>query len=149
MRKMLLIAALAGLGASQVLAAPHSKADQAKIDTVVAFYNAALNDKDAAKARTYLGDHYTQHNPVAADGVDGFVGFIGFLKTKFPANHSEIKATFVDGDKVILHVLTKRTPDSRGIAIVDIFRLEKGKIVEHWDVSQEIPEKSANTNTMF
>ena len=53
------------------------------------------------------------------------------------------------GDNVILHVHSVREKDTRGRAIVDIFRLENGKIVEHWDVVQEIPEKAANTNGMF
>ncbi len=62
---------------------------------------------------------------------------------------SEIKRSFVDGDYVILHVHAIREPGTRGNAIVDIFRLENGKIVEHWDAVQPIPENSANNNTMF
>jgi predicted SnoaL-like aldol condensation-catalyzing enzyme len=79
----------------------------------------------------------------------GFKAFIGFLKEKFPDSRSEIKRAFADGDYVILHVHSVREKDTRGRAIVDIFRLENGKIVEHWDVVQEIPEKAANTNGMF
>jgi predicted SnoaL-like aldol condensation-catalyzing enzyme len=50
---------------------------------------------------------------------------------------------------VILHVHSVREKGARGRAIVDIFRLENGKIVEHWDVVQDIPEKVANANGMF
>jgi len=71
------------------------------------------------------------------------------LKDKFPNNRSEIKRIFADGDYVILHVHAVREPGARGNAIVDIFKLENGKIVEHWDVRQEIPEQAANANTMF
>jgi predicted SnoaL-like aldol condensation-catalyzing enzyme len=56
---------------------------------------------------------------------------------------------FADGDYVILHVHNVPTPGARGSAIIDIFRLDDGKVTEHWDVRQEIPEKTANTNTMF
>ena len=68
---------------------------------------------------------------------------------KFPASRSEIKRVIADGDYVILHVNAVREPGPRGNAIVDIFKLENGKIVEHWDVAQDIPEKAANANGMF
>jgi predicted SnoaL-like aldol condensation-catalyzing enzyme len=117
--------------------------------TVRALYEAALNKKDFEEASKYLGTKYIQHNPGAADGPEGLKGFIAFLREKFPSNHSEIKRIFADGDYVIVHVHAVREPGSRGNAIVDIFRLEDGKVVEHWDVVQPIPEKAANSNGMF
>ena len=116
---------------------------------VVEFYEKAINQKDFEGASKYLGNRYIQHNPVAPDGAEGLKGFIGFLKSKFPDSKSEIKRVFADGDYVILHVHSVREPGTRGRAIVDIFRLENGKIVEHWDVAQDIPEKAANSNGMF
>ena len=85
----------------------------------------------------------------AADGPEGLKAFLAFLREKFPNYHSEIKRVFADGDYVILHVHNVPTPGSRGNAIIDIFKLENGKVVEHWDVRQEIPEQPANSNTMF
>lgn len=126
-----------------------TRAESANLAAVTAFYNAALNEKDADKAITYLGGKYVQHNPVAKDGPEGLRGFIGFLKSQFPNNRSEIRHSYVDGDTVVLHVLTKRTPEARGSAVIDVFRLERGKIVEHWDVQQEIPEKTASGNPML
>jgi predicted SnoaL-like aldol condensation-catalyzing enzyme len=116
---------------------------------VVEFYDKAINQKDFDAASKYMGSRYTQHNPNAADGPEGLKAFLGFLKEKFPASRSEIKRVFADGDYVILHVHAVREPGTRGNAIIDIFRLENGKIVEHWDVVQPIPEKAANTNGMF
>jgi len=116
---------------------------------VVEFYEKALNQKDFEAASKYLGSRYTQHNPNAADGPEGLKAFLGFLKEKFPASHSEIKRVLADGDYVILHVHAVREPGTRGSAIVDVFKLENGKIVEHWDVVQPIPEKAANANGMF
>src|SRR5262245_57436851 len=115
---------------------------------VAAFYDAAVSQKDFEKASQDLGACYTQHNPLAADGREGFKGFIAFLKDKFPNNRSEIKRIFADGDYVIVHVHAVREPGTRGNAIVDIFKLENGKVVEHWDVIQPIPEKVANDNGM-
>ncbi len=122
--------------------------DQNK-QTVIAFYEAGLNKKDFATASQYLGLHYKQHNPRAADGAEGFKNFINFLKENVPDSHSVIKHIFADGDFVILHVHKTTSPSDRGVAIVDIFRLEHGKIVEHWDVTQEIPETTASGNPMF
>ena len=116
---------------------------------VVDFYEKAINQKDFEAASKHIGPRYTQHNPVAADGPEGLKAFLGFLREKFPNAKSEIKRVFADGDYVILHVHSVREPGARGSAIVDIFKLENGKIVEHWDVLQVVPEKSANNNTMF
>ncbi|MBR0859350.1 nuclear transport factor 2 family protein [Bradyrhizobium liaoningense] len=126
-----------------------SAQEEANRKTVLAFYEKGLNQKDADGALAYVGDRYVQHNPNAADGPEGFRKFIGFLREKFPNSHSEIKRSFVDGDFVILHVHSVREPGSKGRAIVDIFKLDNGKIVEHWDVVQDIPENPANNNTMF
>jgi predicted SnoaL-like aldol condensation-catalyzing enzyme len=116
---------------------------------VVEFYEKALNQKDFDAASRYLGPRYTQHNPVAADGPEGLKAFVQFLRDKFPGSRSEIKRVFADGDYVIMHVHAIREPGTRGRAIIDIFKLENGKIVEHWDVAQDIPEKAANSNGMF
>lgn len=145
----LLILALA-LALAVAFAAPASAADlEANKKVVIDFYEKGLNQKDYDAAAKYFGPKYIQHNPGAPDGPEGFKRLVTLLKEKFPNSHNEIKHVFADGDYVILHVHSVREPGTRGRAIVDIFRLENGKIVEHWDVIQDIPEKSANTNTMF
>lgn len=116
---------------------------------VVNFYNLALNEKNFDAAAQYLGNYYKQHNPLVADGAEGFKQFIQYLQKNFPQSQSKIIKVFADGDFVILQVHSIRQPGSRGRAIIDIFKLQDGKIVEHWDVAQDIPEKSANKNSMF
>ena len=118
-------------------------------DIVVNFYEAALNEKNPDKAREFLGNTYIQHNPNVPDGIEGFLRFIAFRREKYPNARNEIKRVIAEGDLVVLHVHSKREPTDRGRAIVDIFKVENGKIVEHWDVIQDVPEKSANDNTMF
>jgi predicted SnoaL-like aldol condensation-catalyzing enzyme len=130
-------------------AARPSKGMEQNKAAVLAFYEAGLNQKDFAAARAYLGATYTQHNPRAADGVDGFQAYVNYLRAYTPDSHSDIKRVFVDGDFVILHVHKVVHAGERGSAIVDIFRLQKGKIVEHWDVTQDVPEKTASGNPMF
>lgn len=113
------------------------------------FYDAAINRKDFAAASQYLGSDYKQHNPTAADGAEGLRAFIDFLKTRYPNQRGEIKRVVAEGDLVVLHVHSTRGDDTPGRAIVDIFRIENGKVVEHWDVIQDIPAEPANQNGMF
>jgi len=143
--------ALAAALAFTALASGAADAQQQEANkkAVVEFYEKALNQKDFEAASKYLGPRYTQHNPNAADGPEGLKAYLQFLKEKFPGSRSEIKRVLADGDYVILHVHAVREPGTRGNAIIDIFKLENGKVVEHWDVVQPIPEKAANTNGMF
>jgi predicted SnoaL-like aldol condensation-catalyzing enzyme len=136
------------LGVSPVAADDAAKLEANK-KTVVEFYEAGLNRKDFDAAAKFFGPRYVQHNPTAPDGPEGFKAFLNFLREKFPDSRSEIKRAFAEGDYVIQHVHSVREPGSRGRAIVDIFKLENGKIVEHWDVAQDVPEKAANGNGMF
>jgi predicted SnoaL-like aldol condensation-catalyzing enzyme len=142
------LALLAAPLAASAAEAP-AKGLEANKKAAVAFYDAAINRKDFNAAVAYLGPQYKQHNPTAADGAEGLKGFIEFLKSKFPNQKGEIKTVIAEGDKVVLHVHSTRGDGTPGRAIVDIFRLENGKVVEHWDVIQDIPEKAANTNGMF
>jgi predicted SnoaL-like aldol condensation-catalyzing enzyme len=136
--------------AALTIVSPSFAADlEANKKTVLEFYEAGLNKKDFEAASKYFGPKYIQHNPGAPDGIEGFKAFLNFLREKFPNSHSEIKKSFAEGDYVILHVHAVREPGTRGRAIVDIFRLENGKIVEHWDVAQDIPEKMPHSNGMF
>jgi predicted SnoaL-like aldol condensation-catalyzing enzyme len=123
--------------------------EEANKKTVIDLYEKALNQMDFEAASKHLGPRYIQHNPLAEDGAEGLKKFIEWRKQKFPNAKSVVKRAFADGDFVILHVHSVREPGERGVAIVDIFRLENGKVVEHWDVIQPIPEKAANGNGMF
>jgi predicted SnoaL-like aldol condensation-catalyzing enzyme/quinol monooxygenase YgiN len=138
---------------TEVIAAklPAASADvrDANKRTVLAFYEVAIRQKDFAAARELVGPHYLQHNPLIGDGLPGLEGFLAELRDRFPGLRAEVKRIFADGDFVIAHVHGIRSPGERGSAIIDIFRLEHGKIVEHWDVMQPVPETAANPNTMF
>ena len=114
------------------------------------FYELAFNQhKPTEAAKRYIGDRYVQHNPHVPNGAEAFYGYFeGFFKDH-PKSRVEIKRVLADGDLVVLHLHSIADESDRGRAIVDIFRVEGSKIVEHWDVIQDIPAQAANTNTMF
>src|SRR5215469_3739948 len=130
------------------LGAGRSDQERANVRIVVAFYETLLNEKDIEAARQYVGAHYRQHSPLAADGFDGLRAFLVPMFEQHPQMRCEIKRVFADGEFVILHVHARLGPEDRGAAVADIFRLEAGKIVEHWDVLQQIPESVPNANPM-
>ncbi|MCW3998771.1 MAG: ester cyclase [Candidatus Bathyarchaeota archaeon] len=109
-----------------------------------------FNQKNPAQAvAQYIGPSYRQHNPDAADGPQGVIAYAGAYIKANPDLHVEFKRIIAEGDYVAVHSHLKPHPGSRGEAIVDIFRVEDGKLVEHWDVVEEVPEPHANRNTMF
>jgi predicted SnoaL-like aldol condensation-catalyzing enzyme len=98
----------------------------------------------------YVGDTYKQHNPYAADGKQAAIDFLSKFLAPGAEYKYDFKHVYVDGSIVVVHSHVTRGKDDRGSAVIDMFRLDKhNKIVEHWDVVQPIPEKSANDNTMF
>lgn len=114
------------------------------------WHDLAINQRKPEEAiAKHLGPNYRQHNPGAGDGPEPFIAAVKGLTKTFPELSMEPKRIIAEGDLVVLHSHLILRPGDRGTAVVDIFRLENGKIVEHWDVVQEVPEKSANNNTMF
>jgi predicted SnoaL-like aldol condensation-catalyzing enzyme len=121
-----------------------------KAQKAIAFLDMVFNQKKVKEGfDTYVGAKYIQHNPIAADGKEAAVEVLGKALQALPGWTYEIKHAYVDGDYAIIHSHVHMKAGDRGMAVVDIFRFEKGKVVEHWDVVQPIPEKSANDNTMF
>ena len=136
------------------------KKEETNKQLVLRFYKAGLQDYDFAAAAPYLGDHFIQHNPTTTDGPLGLKTFIDFMHDKHPHTHVEVVRAIAEGDFVVLHIHATLAPGDKitdqqdpshliDYAVVDIYRLENKKIVEHWDVIQEVPEKSANPNGMF
>jgi predicted SnoaL-like aldol condensation-catalyzing enzyme len=117
----------------------------------VAFYQKCLNDGEVETAfRLYAGATYRQHNPLIEDGMEGVRKFVAWIRSNHPDARGDVKNVFADGDYVILHSHWHGLSDSpRGEAVADIFRLQDGKVVEHWDVIQPVPAATANNNTMF
>lgn len=124
----------------------HTETEAENLRSAIAFFDLALNQGNFAAARAYVGPHYIQHNSEVADGYEAFAAFIGGLRAAFPNFRVQTIRSFADGDYVILHGRSHNGPTPNSEALVDIFRFESRKIVEHWDVVQPIPETSKNQN---
>jgi NADPH:quinone reductase-like Zn-dependent oxidoreductase/predicted SnoaL-like aldol condensation-catalyzing enzyme len=116
---------------------------------VTEFFDQLMVRKDLAAIDTYIGPEYHQHHPGTPDGVAGVKAGLGAYFEQFPQLSVERKRVIAEGDLVAVHSHYVNTPGERGSAVVELYRVRDGKLVEHWAAVQDVPESSANDNTMF
>lgn len=126
------------------------KAKNANEAVVIKLLDVAFNQKKVVEAfESYVGPYYRQHNPSVPDGKEAIIKALPSYLAAAPELRYHFKRVLSDGDLVIVHSHVTTNAQDRGMAVIDIFRVENGKVVEHWDVAQPVPEKAANDNTMF
>ncbi len=123
--------------------------EEANRALVLKFYDQCFNQHQVAKAAQVVAEQYKQHNPEVPDGKAPFVNFFTQYFQEHPQSRAHVIRSATDGDLVYLHVHSVSHAQDRGQAVVDIFRVKGGKIVEHWDVIQDVPAAAQNRNTMF
>ncbi len=117
--------------------------------TAIAFYRTAYEGDPRAAVKRYVGEWYTQHNPLVADGPEAFVEYFERMQREYPDKTIEFVRSVAEGDLVALHT-HQVWPGGVEYVTMDFFRFDAdGKVVEHWDAVQEIPETSANDNPMY
>lgn len=115
----------------------------------IAFYKMAYEGNPTKAVELFVGDNYKQHNPMVADGPQAFIDYFNRMQKEYPVKSIDFVRSVAEGDLVALHT-HQIWPDNDQYITMDYFRFdENGKIVEHWDSIQQIPEKSLNNNTMY
>lgn len=114
---------------------------------VADMYQELFGDKNTDAINKYIADDYIQHNPFVADGKQALIDatknwFVNASKEKIDIQH-------IGADKDLVFIHLKSHMGKKIVSVIDIFRIKNGKIVEHWDVMQEVPEKAANNHPMF
>ena len=157
MKRIVVVIVLTLLAVGAMAAADRLDVEKARLErnkqTVTAFYTTFMNDHDPEGAmRKYAGAEYRQHNPFVGDGKEAFIAFFKDRFQRVPKTRMEIKRVVAEGDFVVVHVHHLDPTGGKGRASMDWFRLDPdGRIVEHWDVMQWVPEDNEvkNRNTMF
>ncbi len=127
----------------------YTAAEEANLALVRKVYELVLKPLDSARVDEFFAPGYIQHNPMAESGAQGLKDFLDWARSTSPDAEHRVKRMFADGDHVIAHVHVIINPGERGNAVIDIFRIENGRIAEHWDAAQPVPADSANANGMF
>ncbi len=127
----------------------YSAQEQANLDLVAGLFREVLNPMDSGAVDRFIAPGYIQHSQMAPPGRDALKSFLDMIRTATPQAVHDVKRMFADKDHVIVHYHVRRFPDDPGFAVMDIFRIEDGLVMEHWDVTMDVPTQGPNPNSPF
>jgi len=123
--------------------------EKANLALVLGMFEHVLNPMDSSAVDRFISPDYIQHNQSVEPGVASLKAFLDMIKGQTPEAVHDVKRAFVDGDHVTVHYHVRRWQGDLGWAVIDLFRVEDGLIVEHWDVMQDVIEGGPNPNSPF
>lgn len=129
--------------------AARTSEEERNLQHVLDMFHNVLVPLDSSQVDRYISPDYIQHSQMAEPGVESLKRFLDGRREDTPDAEQHLKRAFVDGDHVVIHYHVIRFKGDPGFAVMDIFRLEDGMVVEHWDCVQEVPTGSPNPNSMF
>ncbi len=127
----------------------HTAQEEKNLKHVLDMFHNVLVPLDSSCVDEYISQDYIQHSQMASPGLDSLKAFLDEKRAENPEVLQHLKRAFVDDDHVIIHYHVQPSPQDSGFGVMDIFRLENGLIIEHWDCVQSVPETSPNPNSMF
>jgi predicted SnoaL-like aldol condensation-catalyzing enzyme len=127
----------------------YTKQEEKNLKAVLYFYDVVINGQQYSRVYEFVDKNYIQHKPEVEDGPEGLLDFLRWIYSQSPQHKARIIRSFVDGDYVILHVHVINGAEAKDIAVIDIFRVENGMLMEHWDVASTVPLNAKNDNGVF
>lgn len=119
-------------------------------EIALAFFHMVFTEHKPQEAfDTYSVPDYIQHNPLAGDGAEATVAFLNQWLETNPNASADVKRVIAQGDLVAIHHHMRQSPDAPGLACTEWYRIENGRVVEHWDTAQNMPTESKNPHPMF
>lgn len=128
---------------------PYTAEEAANLALCLGVYDHVLIPMDSSRVDDFIAPDYIQHSSLAEPGVPALKAWLDKVRVDSPDARQTIHRAFADQDHVIVHVHVVRWPGDPGLAVCDIFLCAGGKIVEHWDVIQEVSATPLNPNSMF
>jgi predicted SnoaL-like aldol condensation-catalyzing enzyme len=127
----------------------YTKQEEKNLKAVLDFYDVVINGQQYSRVYEFVDKNYIQHKPEVEDGPEGLLDFVRWIYSQSPQHKARIIRSFMGGDYVILHVHVINGAEAKDIAVMDIFRVENGMLMEHWDVASPVPLNAKRTITGY